>query len=357
MRALTRTLTGWFVVLALVSGGLAQTKFDPYEWNPDPGDPRSYESTRQRFSALLDVWDYPSVFRALRLDAEASPAWEGTEPAYRSLLQALEILDRRLAAFRGSLAPAPGEATALDGFLDDVPTGLFQCTNETCFGGQPFEVTFEQLAELSEAQGEDFRYRVDAVDHLLWDLKEPTLKTNVMAIRAARERWDAFVDQGMSQYPWEAGLNNYLAPEGTIEFPPARQWILLHPELGVEVSTDGIKDLRVKESLLVEAVGHVWYRWRKAGDPGAGLRWWGVSAAASLRDDLRPGIGLVGHYGKLYTLGVLWHDGDEDGAWFDQAPFVVLGLDLFRLVADRAPEYQRKWQQALEARDRLLPSR
>ena len=71
-------------------------------------------------------------------------------------------------------------------------------------------------------------------------------------------------------------------------------------------------------------------------------------ASSSESNDLRPGIGLVGHYGKLVTLGVLWHDRDENNNWFDQAPYLVLGIDLFRLVEDRAPAYQEAWRRAIE---------
>lgn len=341
-------------LLAVALGGTASAAFDPYEWTPVPEDSRSYEGVGERFAALLAVHDYPSVLLALRAEAERSPAWQGDEPVYRKLLQAMDELTGRFAA----LPPAPlglGDPGELDRLLSRVNTGLFQCLDERCFGGTDFEVAFEDLARLPEAQGEDFRYRVHTVDRLLWDLRRPALRQAAEAIRDARVRWDAFVEEGMSQYPWEAVFNTHLAPEGTIEFPPSRQWVLLHPQVGVEVSTGGLRNLRAKESLLVEVVGHVWYRWHETGHGGVGLRWWGISAAASLRDDLPPGVGVVGHWGRLFTVGVLWHDGDEDGAWFDQAPFVVLGLDLFRLVEDRGPAYHRKWEEAREVRERQQP--
>lgn len=354
MRRSAVALFGTFLLLGGL-GGPARAAFDPYEWEPRPEDSRSYERVRERFAALLEVHDYPAVFLALQAEAQGSPLWQGGEPVRQKLLQALDELTGRFVGLPPPASGALGTAEGLDRLLSRVDTGLFQCLDERCFGGTAFEVTFEELAVLPQEQGEDFRYRVDAVGRLLWDLKRPALGETVAAIRAARGRWDAFVEQGMSQYPWEAVFNTYLAPEGTIEFPPPRQWVFLHPQLGVEVSTGGFRDLRVKEALLVEAVGHVWYRWRKTGSPAAELRWWGLSVAASLRDDLPPGVGLVGHWGRLLTLGVLWHDGDEDGAWFDEAPFLVFGLDLFRLVEDRAPAYHRKWQDALEARARLVP--
>ncbi|MDF1554992.1 MAG: hypothetical protein P1P84_18125 [Deferrisomatales bacterium] len=344
--------TRWLFAAALVLAGWAlapapaRAAFDPFDWAAKPGDSRSYESVTRRFEDLLQVYDYPAVFRALQQDARASSAWRGDETTHRHLLQALEVLNGRFATFARYRDAGSGGAPDLDRLLDDIPTGLFQCVDERCFSGTPFEVTYEELAGLPAAQGEDFLYRVDSVHRLLWNLKQPAIRASVQGIRRARQRWDRFVEQGMAQYPWEAVGNDLLAPEGSIEFPPQRQWIFLHPQLGVEVSTDGLNDLRVKESLLVEVVGHVWYRWQDT-DPAAGLRWWGVSGALSLRDDLRPGIGVVGHYGKLVTLGVLWHDRDEDDNWFDQAPHLVFGVDLFRLVEDRAPAYQEAWRNAL----------
>ncbi len=355
MRLLTARALAAALLLALSAPALAA--FDPFEWEPVPEDPRSYEAVRERYAPVLEVYDYPTVLLALQAEAEGSPHWQGGEPVYRRLLQALDELTGRFAAVP---PPAPGElggGEGLDRLLARVDTGLFQCVGEKCFSGRPFEVAFEDLAALPQEQGEDFRYRVDTVGRLLWELKKPALRENVAAIRDARERWDVFVEEAMSQYPWEAVFNTYLAPEGTIEFPPSRQWIFLHPEVGVEVSTDGLKDLRADLSLAVEVLGHTWYRWKKRGDPGAGLRWWGVAAAATLRDAVRRGGGWGGRYGRLWTLGVVWHDDDEDDRWFDQAPYVLFGVDLFRLVEDRAPEYQRKWQQALETRDRFLRGR
>lgn len=56
------------------------------------------------------------------------------------------------------------------------------------------------------------------------------------AIHNAAKRWELFVQNRRSQYPWEAAFNGWVISADAIEFPPSRQGVLLHPALGVEAS-------------------------------------------------------------------------------------------------------------------------
>jgi hypothetical protein len=108
------------------------------------------------------------------------------------------------------------------------------------------------------------------------------------------------------------------------------------------MTTDDIQELRAKQALAIEALGLIWYRWKNASAPAEGLSWWGLSAIASVRDDMRPGVGLLLHYGRMVTLGVSWHDDDRDDEWLDRPPYVIASFDLFQLAKATAPEYRRK---------------
>lgn len=329
---------------------------DPFEWEPSRNDPRSYPPLRERYQEHAAVYDYPAIFRDLQEGLEHAPVWTKTEPAYQRLLEAFRVLNGRFSEFEEELAAADEERDTLDLFLSRYPTGLFQfpCPDGVCFSGKGYQITYEEIEALPDPLAEDLLYRMDTVQRFLTDFKKPAIRQTVRAIENARLRWEVYMREGMSQFPWEAAFNSWTIGADDIQFPPLRQWILLHPELGVAVSTNRLQEMTAKESLSIELLGHLWYRWKNVEKPEAGLRWWGLSAVAALRDDLRPGIGLLAHYGRFVTVRVTWHDADEDGRWFNDAPFILFGIDLFRFAENRVPAYQKKWEKALELRGRLL---
>lgn len=341
------------VLLFLVRPALA---LDPFEWAPNPNDPRAYPPVRERFQEALTVYDYPTVFQTLQKDLSSFPLWNKTEPAYQRLLEAFRELNERFSHFETDLAAADKEGKTLDDFLNRYGTGLFQfpCPDGTCFSGKEYALTYDEIEALPDPLAEDLLFRIDTVNRLLTDFKQPALRQTVRAIENAKGRWEIYLREGMSQFPWEAAFNSWTIGADNIQYPPTRQWILMHPELGVEINTNSLKEITAKESLAIELFGHVWYHWRNLDQPEKGLRWWGLSAAASLRDDLRPGIGFIAHYGRFVTFGITWHDPDEDGRWFNDAPFVMMGIDLFRFAEERTPAYQKQWERALDARERIF---
>jgi len=328
---------------------------DPYQWSPMPDDPRAYPQVRERFQQSLAIYDYPTVFRKLQYELETSSLWGKTEPSFQRLLEAFRVLNERFSHFEADLARADKKGETLDDFLARMPTGLFQfpCPDGICFSGKGYELSYAEIETLSDTQAEDILYRIDTVNHFLTDLKKP-MQPSMRAIENAKERWEIYMREEMSQFPWEAAFNGWAIGADDIQNPPRRQWILFHPELGVEVSTRSFKDLTAKESLSIELFGKIWYHWKNIDKPEAGLRWWGVAAALSLRDDLRPGIGFVAHYGRFVTLGLVWHDTNRDGRWFNDAPFLMFGIDLFRFAQDRIPANQKKWERALDVRERFF---
>lgn len=227
----------------------------------------------------------------------------------------------------------------LPGQEDDVP-GYFGNRSEAPGDWLPLYLYDDAESELRDADV----YRLTlARRHMRdWRLLEQTLsellnsqigvvrQENVRFLEHQVERWENYLDRGYSQMPWESLFNGYVLslPE---HGPPDRQWILLHPSLGIEASTSSIDDIRVKESLQVELLGHIWYR-------GDDLdNYWGVSASASFREDLDPGLGVLVHLRRHWSLGVTWHDFDED-------PYLFLSVDLFRFARRKAPVYVERYE-------------
>jgi hypothetical protein len=310
---------------------------------------------KQRFQQPLADHAYPTVFVELQRELEATKALSPQDKAYKSLLQALTTLNERFGTFDRQLAKTDSDK-AVDEFLRRIPTGLFQfpCPDSRCFLGQPIEVSYDQLEALPDEKAADFLYRIETINRLLTDFKSPALKATLKGIRDAAKRWELYIREGRSQYPWEAAFNGLVIGAQDIQFPPSHQWVLFHPELGVEVSTNSIKDLRAKESLIVDVVGHTWYRWRDANEPSKGLDYWGIAAVTAFRSDLRPGIGVMAHYGRFINVGVIWRDSNSDSKWFNEPPFFVMGIDLFRFAEYKAPHLEKRLQELGVRENRMI---
>ena len=175
---------------------------------------------------------------------------------------------------------------------------------------------------LSQAYGEDILYRADAMRRLMEEFRKPMLSRLVRDIDAARLRWQVSLDQRYAQYPWEMLANSVLIGAPDIEHPPLDQVILVHPALGVELSGSRFSEWVGKETLSVEVLGYLRYRWKDRARPAAGLRWFGLSGVLTFRSDVGTGVGVMVHWNKLVNAGVVWHDFNHDGRIFnDRAAF------------------------------------
>lgn len=188
---------------------------------------------------------------------------------------------------------------------------------------------------LTQEQVREWRLLEDALSNLLVKQIALVSVANIKALSDAVIRWENILDKGYSQMPWESLVNGWLIePPGFPELgPPDHQWIFLHPTLGLELSTNPIKETRVKEVMHIELLGHIWYRGEQLHDFS------GLSLAASLREDLDPGIGLMFHIKRNWSIGVSWRDLEED-------PFLFFSVDLFRFAKQNGSKYMDKYEQA-----------
>lgn len=334
-----------FVVLLLTAVAAAAQPHDILEWDNvrKAEHPASYESVQRRYEYLIAVRRNETLFLTLRDEVKDSGVWPRSDAIYKRLLAAFDEVSKRFVDFQfdrkiDAAADRAAADAVVNAFLDTKATGLFQLVNETWFGGRPYAITVTEVEALADERYHDFMHRVTTAERLLTDFRKPNRVLAKEAIERATSRWRQYVFDGRSQYPWEMVLNgSAIGPHSDIQHPPTRQWILAHPELGIETGTAGrgAANLTAKESMVVQALGHVWYRWPASDeiDP----RWWGLSATVSLREEIRPGVGFTGHYGKVINVGVLWHDLDRDGNPFNETPYVFTGVDLFRLAKKHLP--------------------
>jgi len=202
------------------------------------------------------------------------------------------------------------------------------------FAGTPNEV----VLYVWNAAGDDVVYSLTPTEVRRWRLLEDALTNlvteqirevsaaNKASLQLALRRWENVLDKGYSQMPWESLFNGWLLPpDGPPNFgPPDHQWILLHPTIGIQFSADQIDETRVKETLNVEVLGHVWYTGNELDD------FWGVSATLSFREDLDPGIGALVHIKRNWSVGIAWHDVQQDQ--FAAFPLCHMGCHVDHII-------------------------
>lgn len=360
-----RALHVWFVVAAVVllicgtaTEALGDT-LDPDKWKPSDEDPRSYAAVSERFAEELEAYDYARVFRQLECDLRE---WMGGGPSdtvHQHLLGAFEILNgrfvdydklfRELVLDRGK---SPDDA--VEAFMEVHPTGYFNPLGWKWFK-PPNTVSYADVGQMEDtASAEDFLYRQDTAKKLLSRFSESIRNENFRGIHLAARRWEHFLDDGKMMYPWEVILNGMLIRGYDIETPPTHQWILLHPQVCASLSSDSWSELKAKDALCVQALGHMWYSWKDDDHPENGMRWLGASAIAVLRDDAGPALGVALEFGRSATIGAAWYDSDGDDDWFDDEPSVVLSVDLLSFAQEEMSAYRSTANEAIERLGTLI---
>jgi hypothetical protein len=340
-------LTVNILMAGLVSAGLAQDVFDPSDGWMDKSDTRYYENVIARHWEMIEQQQWADIFENLAAQAEESDVdWSGAE----------EVKQRLIDAFYMTVAEIDTIDSDFNGVyilhLDRMNTGRFaEGTVGQGFVGfnamSPSIVLCYEEAEvaapcnqtqnpiLSEAQAKDIRYRANAANELLLILRAEADVVILDAIETSYKRWTNFLDKGFVMYPWEISVNSTFL-NWDIRTPPSTQFIFLHPSLGIQIPLDGFTDpveFRVKESLMIEVAGHLWYR-------GEFLdNYAGVSGTFVLREDLPPGIGFLVRPGRGLVAGLNWHFSENDQKQFMKTPFVTVSVNVLNLITSNRAQF------------------
>ena len=308
--------------------GLAQTPSEVYfpSYN---GWKNYYEKVENKFGKEIESGRWDVVFEyILKNFQNSSINWQGKENI--KLVVEKHIIDL-IEAYRktvvNSITTKKGIEENIKVFIESYATGIFQMDVSSgfvvFFSGTNDEIKLIP-ENLNELQAKKVRDTLQTINAFLHKIKKKEREKLIKSIKRAHERWKNFIFDGFSQYPWEALLNGYFT-SFDIQYPPKVQYIVLHPELSFELKTD---NLQAKlEVLTVEVLGLLRYKnnWKN---------FFGVSFIVNMREDLGAGIGGMIHY-NMYSLGIVWHDVDDDGNRFNDPPFITVGLDLYKLFEDK----------------------
>ncbi len=191
---------------------------------------------------------------------------------------------------------------------------------------------------------QDILRYVRLVERSLTYYSRPIIDAHYADARRRDRQWDAYFDEALFQYPWELALNGAWLkkhdprPEDAhgnkLGFlpPPTSQWIVLHPNVGMEYVAAAPDGQQFKPVVYIEMLGYNRWRWGESGDMKNALGW---SVLASYADraatkDLRYGVMV--HYRNSFDLGITYSDKDVG---------VILSMDLAQAVS-RVSDTARK---------------
>jgi len=305
----------------------------------DDADPRSWASIQAEFATVMDEGGWFIVLEELGTRFKSKP-WSNATFANAPVFKA--AFDAHLDSFLAPLIASglkhewsmtstrADRAAVLKAGATDVSWYTENARNgnagffRTDSGFEVLTVTGGGTSALDQEYVEDGRYLIRAFSRIIDQyLTGPQRNRAVAKWELGTARWQDFLGSGYSMLPWESWLNGRVGKFDILN-PPTSQWILMHPGLGVEFSTgDGLDEARAKEVLAVELFGQIYY------DSNDYQRYKGWSLLATVREDVGIGLGALMHLGRNMHFGVTWRDGDDDGDWFDDDPFVMLSIDLY----------------------------
>jgi len=158
---------------------------------------------------------------------------------------------------------------------------------------------------------------------------------------AARDaRWRSYFADARSQYPWELFVNSWryetrVRRDRGLSGPPDWQWIVMHPDIGMQYVRSAAAGDRFKPALILELIGYNWWTWGEEHKPQNA---WGVSLARTYADTASvpsSAWGLAIHRSNKYTL-TLTRKAGKTG--------VLLSIDLAGAVTTASQEWRDRFR-------------
>lgn len=151
-------------------------------------------------------------------------------------------------------------------------------------------------------------------------------------------RWRSYFAEARSQYPWELYVNSrrYEATvrgRSGVSGPPDWQWIVLHPDVGMQYVRSAAAGDRFKPALVLELVGYNRWSWGADHRPANA---WGASLVRSYADTASVPSGAWGiavHRNNKYSLTFSRIDGRLG---------LIFSIDLAGKVTEASGEWKER---------------
>jgi hypothetical protein len=210
--------------------------------------------------------------------------------------------------------------------VDRLPVGTWGVEKRTLFADTDDEVGFgdaigARMASLHTTAHAEFvlaatQMRMAVlVDQTLQILMEPTRDAYRKRLEMLDRRWQSYLHDSRSSYPWEWLANDLVfgrKQEDGFEEPRTQQLLIAHPDVALQYATFGGD--RLSEALTLEVLGFASYRWGR--DDKLKLRW-GGSAFVGWRGDTNetPYWGLIAHFAHGGAFGVGYRSSAGVAEW------------------------------------------
>jgi hypothetical protein len=212
------------------------------------------------------------------------------------------------------------------------------------------------LCRRTLGQGRELMVQWRLADRISFAASQVNIQAIAKQVEAKEALWNKYLYDSKPMLPFDFVLTDWLTggwsksdqyPEGFRE-PPATQWFLFHPALGVEYASAAADGEQLKPMLYIELIGANRWRDDKRWVDAPGLRYFsGFSLIASYAD--RAGIKDVG-YGGLFTfdnvfsLGVVRY-GTDTG--------IFLSVDLANAWREKYKPRYEKYKNMLDEYKKL----
>lgn len=155
-----------------------------------------------------------------------------------------------------------------------------------------------------------------------------TYQEALAAARLRDAKWTSYFDEARLQLPLELALNGWLhglanRAAGGFADVPTYQWILLHPEIGMEYVRGAEAGSRLQPALVIEVIGYNRWSWSKEGkmENALGVSFIGAYSDRAGISSVRPGVMV--HLQNKYAFAYTRNSGKNG---------FILSVDLAKLV-------------------------
>jgi len=158
------------------------------------------------------------------------------------------------------------------------------------------------------------------------------------AVRDAR--WRSYFADARSQYPWELYVNSRryearVRREQGLSGPPDWQWIVMHPDIGMQYVRSAAAGDRFTPALILELIGYNWWSWGADDRPQNA---WGVSLVRTYADTASISSSAWGvsiHRNNKYSLTLTRHGGKTG---------MLLSVDLAGAVTSASQSWREQFR-------------